>query len=112
MNEGSAAVFWPQDLLPQECPNARVLTFGYDTRVTRQYSAVNQSNIFTHAKDLLYALDRLREQHRRLREQEKALPDKERKLPDRDRNLIFVAHSLGGIVVKEVRAPLAMRTSY
>ncbi|KAJ4863623.1 NACHT domain-containing protein [Trichoderma breve] len=27
-------VFWPADLLPNECPSSRILTFGYDSKVT------------------------------------------------------------------------------
>jgi protein SERAC1 len=75
-------VFWPGDLLPKECPDARILTWGYDTIVTKHLTgAVNKSNVFAQGKNLLYALGR------------------ERPL---DRPLIFVAHSLGGIIVKEV----------
>jgi hypothetical protein len=83
---GADFVYWPRDLLPTDCPKARIMTWGYDTVVTKGIaSPVNKSNIFTHAKDLLYALDRERPQ---------------------GRPLIFVAHSLGGIVVKEVRSLL------
>jgi hypothetical protein len=75
-------VFWPVDLLPVECKEARILTWVYDTTVTKGYAgAVNKSNIFAHAKDLLFALNR---DH----------------TPNRP--LVFVAHSLGGILVKEV----------
>lgn len=78
----SSMVFWPADLLPQECPDARVLVWGYDTRVTKYLSGpVDTNSIFSHAKNLLYALGRNR---------------------PTQRPLIFVAHSLGGIVVKEV----------
>ncbi|KAL7915400.1 hypothetical protein GGI35DRAFT_466844 [Trichoderma velutinum] len=78
------SVFWPADLLPKECPNSRILMFGYDSKVTK-YTAgsVNQSSIHSHGKDLLFALRRER---------------------DLDRPLVFVAHSLGGIVVKEMLA--------
>jgi hypothetical protein len=76
-------VYWPRDLLPTDCPKARILTWGYDTNVIKGIAApTNKSNIFAHAKDLLYALDRGRPQ---------------------GRPLIFVAHSLGGIIVKEVK---------
>jgi hypothetical protein len=75
-------IFWPVDFLPFECKEARILTWGYDTKVTKGYAgAVNKSNIFAHAKDFLFALDR---DH----------------TPNRP--LVFVAHSLGGILVKEV----------
>lgn len=79
--EGS--VFWPLDLLPSDCPDARILTFGYDTHVTKGFAPVDKSNIFSHGRDLLYALARERRE----------------KPPS---GLVFVAHSLGGIIVKEV----------
>ena len=76
-------VYWPADLLRLDCPKARILTFGYDSRVSRFFSGpANQSNIFAHAGDLLYALNRERQEAQ-------------------DRPLIFVAHSLGGIILKE-----------
>ncbi|KAF7556550.1 hypothetical protein G7Z17_g1289 [Cylindrodendrum hubeiense] len=28
-------LFWPGDLLPQDCPKARILTYGYDTKITK-----------------------------------------------------------------------------
>ena len=76
-------VFWPRDLLKADFPRARIMTFGYNSIVTRGYTGANQGNIFSHARDLLYALEA-----------------KRRKAPDRD--LVFIAHSLGGILVKEV----------
>ncbi|UKZ72562.1 hypothetical protein TrVFT333_000194 [Trichoderma virens FT-333] len=79
-------VFWPADLLPNNCPDSRILTFGYDSKVTK-YNAgeINQNSIFVHSKDLLGELHRGRER-------------------DPKRRLMFVAHSLGGIVVKEMLA--------
>ena len=75
-------VFWPADLLPKQCPNARILVYGYDSMVTKYMTgATNKNSIVSHGKDLLHALSREREL---------------------DRRLIFVAHSLGGIIVKEV----------
>lgn len=85
----SASVYWPGDLLPSECPNARILTWGYDTVVTKTLSAPsNKNSIPSHAKDLLFALGRERPM---------------------DRPIVVVAHSLGGIVVKEVRPSIRMR---
>ena len=81
-NGKSPFVFWPADLLPNECPNSRILVYGYDTKITKYMTgATNKNSVFSHSKDLLFALCR------------------ERML---DRPLILVAHSLGGIVVKEV----------
>ena len=56
-----SCVFWPFDLLREDCPNARIITWGYDSVITRFFDgAVNQGSIFTHAKDLLFALSRAR----------------------------------------------------
>ena len=86
MNQAAEAsptqVFWPADLLPHECPHARILSFGYDTKITNYgRSSVNKCSIYSHAKDLLFVLSRNAVARR---------------------PIIFVAHSLGGIVVKEV----------
>jgi hypothetical protein len=83
-NDANAAVvFWPVDLLSKDFPDSRILVFGYDSKITK-YSAgaVSENSVFSHAKDLLFALGL------------------ERPL---DRPLICVAHSLGGIIFKEVR---------
>ncbi|KAN0072886.1 hypothetical protein V8E54_009000 [Elaphomyces granulatus] len=57
---GRTEVYWPRDLLPRTVPNARVLTYGYDTKVKH------------------FAIGR-----------------------EPSRPLLLVAHSLGGLVVKE-----------
>lgn len=75
-------LFWPGDLLPKDCPNARILTYGYDTKITKYTSgSTSKNSVFSHSKDFLFALGRSH---------------------PKDRPLIFLAHSLGGIVVKEV----------
>jgi hypothetical protein len=75
-------IFWPIDLISKDCPDSRILMFGYDSKITKYFGgATNQNGIFSHGKDLLFAL--YRERHS-------------------DRPLVFVAHSLGGIIVKQV----------
>ena len=54
-------VFWPFDLLRGDCPNARIITWGYNSVITRFFNgAVDQGSIFAHAKDLLFDLSRAR----------------------------------------------------
>lgn len=74
-------VFWPRDFLAGDVPNARILTYGYHSEVTRGYASASKSGIFALARNLLYKLQRER---------------------DVGRPIIFVAHSLGGIITKEV----------
>ncbi|SCO88743.1 uncharacterized protein FRV6_12870 [Fusarium oxysporum] len=84
LETGDRSVFWPADLLPQICKEARILTFGYDTKITKFTSGpTNTNSIFSHGKDFLFSLGREYVQ---------------------DRPMIFIAHSLGGILVKEMLA--------
>lgn len=54
-------VYWPLDLLSNDCTNARIFTWGYDSVVAKFFRGpTNQNNIFAHAKDLLYSLSNKR----------------------------------------------------
>ncbi|KAM7184000.1 hypothetical protein V8F20_012399, partial [Naviculisporaceae sp. PSN 640] len=80
----SSSIYWPRDLLANDCQNARILVYGYDTRITKYMTgATSKNTLFSHGKDLLFALVRKRPVNR---------------------PLIVIAHSLGGIVVKEMLA--------
>ena len=75
---------WPQSLLPGEIPTARVMTYGYDAYFLRRHGPVLSHRIRDHALDLLNALAASRA-----------------KGEAEQRPIIFVVHSLGGIVCKD-----------
>lgn len=74
---------WPEKLLPDVIPSTRILTWGYDADVNGFFSSASQNHIYQHANNLLSDLTDLRSSSR-----------------DEEVPIIFVAHSLGGIVVK------------
>ncbi|KFZ09362.1 hypothetical protein V502_08808 [Pseudogymnoascus sp. VKM F-4520 (FW-2644)] len=82
-NDGDRSIFWPAELLPQSVKNARILTYGYDSDPVHFLNSVNRSNIYQHATNLLQNLS-------------------DERMEDPNRPIIFVAHSLGGILVKDV----------
>ncbi|KAJ9614164.1 hypothetical protein H2200_002300 [Cladophialophora chaetospira] len=89
LSVGRKPVHWPRDLLPSTLPRARILTYGYDTHLGHRFGpAKSQKTVYDFAKDFLLELEALR-----------------RSRPTRP--LLFIAHSLGGIVVKEM-----LRQSY
>ncbi|GME58491.1 ribonuclease p/mrp subunit [Neofusicoccum parvum] len=76
-------VCWPRDLLPQEISNIRVFSWGYDSDVANWSGSVSQASIFGHGENLLRDIA------------SKRVADHEK------RALIFVGHSLGGLVIKQ-----------
>ncbi|KLU85305.1 hypothetical protein MAPG_04333 [Magnaporthiopsis poae ATCC 64411] len=81
----SHSVYWPTDLLPNTISDARIMTYGYDTHIRHKLIGHRPSQNTVHdiASNFLVALEAKRRD---------AI----------DKPLIFVAHSLGGIVVKEM----------
>jgi len=78
-----ASVFWLQDLLPEKMPNARIMTFQYDAKVVGNTSV---SSVSDNARQLA-----------------ELLRDKRDPLDgvDPNRPIVFIGHSLGGIVIKQ-----------
>ncbi|KAK2690708.1 hypothetical protein QWA68_010615 [Fusarium oxysporum] len=72
---------WLRDFLPHDVPTARVLTFGYNAGVAFTQS---KSNIRDFATSLLEGIRTFRRRNK-----------------EADRKMIFVCHSLGGIVFKQ-----------
>ena len=76
------SIFWPEQLLPTDIPNAKIFTYGYNTNVVGGlFRGPDMNNVSQHANDLLINLK----------------SELRNKKP-----IIFVAHSMGGILVKDV----------
>ena len=82
---------WPQLLLPLRLQKARILTWGYDAYPVRR-GVASSNRLIDHAMNLVHDLTTDRAEHNAS-----------------SRSLIFVAHSLGGLVCK--RAIIASRES-
>lgn len=78
------AVYWPLDLLPDTFPDARVFTFGYETLTVEGHLVPGQMDVFERGRQLLEAMEELR------------------RVGGAGREVVFVAHSTGAIIVKEV----------
>ncbi|KAI5838256.1 hypothetical protein DFP73DRAFT_267821 [Morchella snyderi] len=76
--------FWPLDLLPKSISNARIMAFGYDADVVNFWKPASQNRIFDHAKALSGALGNIRESTDTM-----------------ERPIIFIGHSLGGLVIED-----------
>lgn len=74
---------WPETLLPPKLSKARILTYGYDAYIVRK-SVASANRLIDHSKNLLTDLTA-----------DRACCNAS------SRPLIFVAHSLGGLVCKE-----------
>ncbi|EHK19922.1 uncharacterized protein TRIVIDRAFT_122435, partial [Trichoderma virens Gv29-8] len=74
---------WLRDFLPEAVPNARILTYGYDTKLPGSQSEASIPDL---SRRLLESIKTIRSGHAK------------------NRPLILMGHSLGGLVVKEAIA--------
>lgn len=72
---------WLRDIIPTDIPTARILTYGYDTKLVGSNS---DACILDYAKQFLATVTDAR-------------------CRDPYRPIIFIGHSLGGLVIKAVR---------
>ncbi|KAG6990947.1 hypothetical protein G7Y79_00060g092510 [Physcia stellaris] len=80
------------DLLPYDFPNIRIFTCGYDSKVTHWFKGpAMQLDIYSYGESLLNGVEARRRE-------------------DPRRRLIFIVHSLGGLIIKDAlrRARTAM----
>jgi len=87
----SKKVFWPLDLLPDTLPGCRIFTWGYDADIL----GPSTTTVFQHARNLL-----------------SSVADNRISSADRQRPVVWVAHSLGGIVVKDALNQSRTATTY
>jgi len=74
---------WPRDLLTKDMTDCRIMTFGYNADIVQLFGPASTSRLTDHAKTLV---DNLTAHRRKTRSE--------------SRPIIFIAHSLGGLVVQ------------
>ncbi|KAK6533609.1 hypothetical protein TWF694_002546 [Orbilia ellipsospora] len=80
-------VLWPRDLLAREIPEVRILSYGYDTKVTSWFEGATSNMIHHHSETMISRLHNFRS----------------RKIDGKsstERPIIWIGHSLGGILIK------------
>lgn len=78
-----SGIHWPSKLLRQDLPDTRILSFGYDADIVNFWNPASNSRLSSHAENLVGELVRERE-----------------RTDTETRKLLFVAHSLGGLVTE------------
>jgi len=93
--DNESGIFWPRDLLPNDMPTARIITFEYDADIIRTIDIASANSLRDHGKSLANDLAMLR-----------------MRTKTTDRPLLLVAHSLGGLVCEQVNSPARVQLRY
>jgi hypothetical protein len=100
--DSKSKIFWPLDLLAIDFKDVRVLTFGYDSSPSHS----TKNNLYTLSKSLLARLASERETCVSCSPPDTINEVSISNIKQPNRPLIFVCHSLGGILTKFVRSQL------
>jgi hypothetical protein len=96
----TSRILWLRDLLPKALPNVRIMTFGYNARF-KNFTA--QQDLRSIASKLLTELVDLRSSDEVFTESGYYHGNELTCGKEKSRPIVFVCHSLGGIVAKKVR---------
>ncbi|EMC96971.1 hypothetical protein BAUCODRAFT_434731 [Baudoinia panamericana UAMH 10762] len=76
-------LMWPEELFGERIPNARIITWGYDSSPKDFFQGNGQQTLKGRALELLSDLK------------------DERRQEEKNRSIIFIGHSLGGLTIKQ-----------
>jgi len=89
-NSKEKDVFWPEEFLAQDIPEARLYTYGYDASVSLFFDRSEDKSIYGIGRDLVHKTAIVRSKDIYGDGRKRSVP------------IIFIAHSLGGLVVEAV----------
>lgn len=49
----TSTVFWPEDLLPNLVPHARIMAYGYEAKVVDVFKSVSENSLYAISRDLI-----------------------------------------------------------